>query len=30
MWPRMKQADWQGRDADGLSPPTYPEWRPAP
>jgi 5-methylthioadenosine/S-adenosylhomocysteine deaminase len=26
MWPRMKQADWQGRDADGLSPPTYPAW----
>jgi cytosine/adenosine deaminase-related metal-dependent hydrolase len=26
MWPRMKQHDWAGRDADGLSPQTYPAW----
>jgi hypothetical protein len=26
MWPRMRQLDWAGRDADGLSPQTYPEW----
>ena len=26
MWPRMKQHDWAGRDADGLSPQTYPVW----
>jgi hypothetical protein len=26
MWPRMRQFDWAGRDADGLSPQTYPEW----
>jgi cytosine/adenosine deaminase-related metal-dependent hydrolase len=25
MWPRMAAADWAGRDADALSPPTYPE-----
>jgi 5-methylthioadenosine/S-adenosylhomocysteine deaminase len=27
MWPRMQRFDWAGRDADELSPPTYPEWR---
>jgi 5-methylthioadenosine/S-adenosylhomocysteine deaminase len=27
MWPRVAQHDWAGRDADGLSPPPYPEWR---
>jgi cytosine/adenosine deaminase-related metal-dependent hydrolase len=27
MWPRMARFDWDGRDADRLSPPTYPEWR---
>jgi 5-methylthioadenosine/S-adenosylhomocysteine deaminase len=26
MWPRMGQFDWAGRDADRLSPRTYPEW----
>ena len=26
MWPRMRQFDWAGRDADALSPQTYPEW----
>jgi 5-methylthioadenosine/S-adenosylhomocysteine deaminase len=26
MWPRMKEFDWAGRDADILSPQTYPEW----
>ena len=26
MWPRMKEFDWAGRDADTLSPQTYPEW----
>jgi cytosine/adenosine deaminase-related metal-dependent hydrolase len=26
MWPRMQQFDWAGRDADTLSPQTYPEW----
>ena len=26
MWPRMKDFDWAGRDADTLSPQTYPEW----
>src|SRR5215813_1204285 len=26
MWPRMRQFDWAGRDADGLSPQTYPAW----
>jgi cytosine/adenosine deaminase-related metal-dependent hydrolase len=26
MWPRMKQFDWAGRDADTLSPQTYEEW----
>jgi hypothetical protein len=26
MWPHMRWFDWAGRDADGLSPPTYPEW----
>ncbi len=26
MWPRMGQFDWAGRDADALSPQTYPEW----
>ena len=26
MWPHMRGFDWVGRDADGLSPPTYPEW----
>jgi cytosine/adenosine deaminase-related metal-dependent hydrolase len=27
MWARMREFDWAGRDADGLSPQTYPEWR---
>jgi cytosine/adenosine deaminase-related metal-dependent hydrolase len=27
MWPRMRQFDWAGRDADALSPQSYPEWR---
>jgi 5-methylthioadenosine/S-adenosylhomocysteine deaminase len=26
MWPRMRQFDWAERDADALSPQTYPEW----
>jgi 5-methylthioadenosine/S-adenosylhomocysteine deaminase len=26
MWPRMQQYDWAKRDADQLSPQTYPEW----
>jgi len=26
MWPRMKQFDWASRDADELSPLSYPEW----
>jgi cytosine/adenosine deaminase-related metal-dependent hydrolase len=26
MWPRMARFDWAGRDADTLSPQTYPEW----
>ncbi|HXL46701.1 MAG TPA: amidohydrolase family protein, partial [Candidatus Binatia bacterium] len=26
MWPRMGPFDWAGRDADTLSPQTYPEW----
>jgi cytosine/adenosine deaminase-related metal-dependent hydrolase len=26
MWPRMRQFDWAGRDADALSPQTYPDW----
>jgi cytosine/adenosine deaminase-related metal-dependent hydrolase len=26
MWPRMARFDWAGRDADALSPQTYPEW----
>ncbi|HEV8438061.1 MAG TPA: amidohydrolase family protein [Methylomirabilota bacterium] len=26
MWPGMKQFDWAGRDADTLSPQTYPAW----
>jgi cytosine/adenosine deaminase-related metal-dependent hydrolase len=26
MWPRMHRFDWAGRDADALSPQTYPEW----
>ena len=26
MWPRMAKYDWAGRDADRLSPQTYPEW----
>jgi 5-methylthioadenosine/S-adenosylhomocysteine deaminase len=26
MWPRMGQFDWARRDADALSPQTYPEW----
>jgi len=26
MWPRMSRFDWAGRDADALSPQTYPEW----
>jgi 5-methylthioadenosine/S-adenosylhomocysteine deaminase len=26
MWPRMGKHDWAGRDADQLSPPTYPAW----
>jgi cytosine/adenosine deaminase-related metal-dependent hydrolase len=28
MWPRMKSHDWAGRDADALSPQTYPGWDP--
>ena len=27
MWPRMREFDWAGRDADELAPQTYPEWR---
>jgi 5-methylthioadenosine/S-adenosylhomocysteine deaminase len=27
MWTRVAAHDWAGRDADGLSPPSYPEWR---
>jgi 5-methylthioadenosine/S-adenosylhomocysteine deaminase len=27
MWPRMREFDWAHRDADELSPQTYPEWR---
>jgi len=26
MWPRMGGFDWAGRDADALSPQTYPAW----
>jgi cytosine/adenosine deaminase-related metal-dependent hydrolase len=26
MWPRMEQHDWDGRDVDALSPPTYEPW----
>ena len=26
MWPRMREFDWAARDADTLSPQTYPEW----
>ena len=26
MWPRMSRFDWAGRDANTLSPQTYPEW----
>ena len=26
MWPRMGPFDWAGRDADALSPQTYPDW----
>ena len=26
MWPRMTKHDWAGRDADRLSPHTYPAW----
>jgi 5-methylthioadenosine/S-adenosylhomocysteine deaminase len=26
MWPRMSQFDWAGRDANALSPQTYPDW----
>jgi len=26
MWPRMAQFDWANRDADALSPQTYPTW----
>jgi cytosine/adenosine deaminase-related metal-dependent hydrolase len=26
MWPRMSKGDWAGRDADQLSPQTYPAW----
>jgi cytosine/adenosine deaminase-related metal-dependent hydrolase len=26
MWPRMSQFDWANRDADALSPQTYPAW----
>jgi len=28
MWPTMRHADWAGRDADGLSPPSYRPWVP--
>jgi hypothetical protein len=27
MWPRMREFDRAGRDADELSPPSYPPWR---
>ena len=27
MWPDMAQCDWAGRDADELSPQSFPEWR---
>src|SRR6185369_15242239 len=27
MWPRMAKHDWAGRDADTLSPHTYPSWQ---
>ena len=27
MWPRMRRFDWAGRDADGLSPQTYPDFQ---
>jgi hypothetical protein len=27
MWPRMAKCDWAGRDADQLSPQTYPSWQ---
>ena len=26
MWPRMGEFDWGGRDADELSPQTFPAW----
>ena len=26
MWPRMREFDWAGRDADTLSPQTYADW----
>ncbi len=26
MWPAMARHDWAGRDADSLSPQTYPDW----
>ena len=27
MWPEMAQYDWNGRDADKLSPQSFPEWK---
>ena len=27
MWPEMVQYDWNGRDADKLSPQSFPEWK---
>jgi cytosine/adenosine deaminase-related metal-dependent hydrolase len=26
MWPRLREGDWAGRDADTLSPPSFPAW----
>ena len=26
MWPRMAEGDWAGRDADTLSPQSFPAW----
>jgi len=28
MWPRMREFDWAGSEADELSPQTYPAWKP--
>jgi cytosine/adenosine deaminase-related metal-dependent hydrolase len=27
MWPNMQQYDWDNRDADQLSPQSFPEWK---